>query len=110
MEEAADDLLARVLVLVMAFRSGIGTVSSEIPDPALLHFLYKLGKVAAAGGDIRAAIRRGDPASVPRLRLDATRQPKDNAAVSVASLDWQHPGWEAGTRRRLCGWSFTLAR
>jgi hypothetical protein len=51
-----QDLVARVLVLAMAFRSGgIGPVSSEapLPDPALLSFLYELGEIAAAGGDIR---------------------------------------------------------
>jgi hypothetical protein len=56
LEEAADDLVARVLVLVMAVRSGgIGPISSEapLPDPALLGFLYELGDIAAAGGDIR---------------------------------------------------------
>jgi hypothetical protein len=56
LQEAADDLVARVLVLVMAIRSsGIGPISSEVPlpDPALLDFLYELGDVAAAGGDIR---------------------------------------------------------
>jgi hypothetical protein len=56
LQEAADDLVARVLVLAMAFRSGgIGPVSSEapLPDPALLSFLYELGEIAATGGDIR---------------------------------------------------------
>jgi hypothetical protein len=51
LQEAADDLVARVLVLVMAFRtSGIGPVSSEVP---MLDFLYELGEIAAADGDIR---------------------------------------------------------
>jgi hypothetical protein len=56
LQEAADDLVARVLVLVMAFRScGIGPVSSEVPplDLAMLEFLYELGEIAAADGDIR---------------------------------------------------------
>jgi hypothetical protein len=56
LQEAADDLVARVLVLVMAFRtSGIGPVSSEVPLPdlAMLEFLYELGEIAAADGDIR---------------------------------------------------------
>jgi hypothetical protein len=56
LQEAADDLVARVLALVMAFRSsGIGPLSSEVslPDPALLTYLYQLGETAAAGGDIR---------------------------------------------------------
>jgi hypothetical protein len=56
LQEAADDLVARVLVLVMAFRSGgIGPLPREgpRPDPATLEFLYELGEIAAAGGDIR---------------------------------------------------------
>jgi hypothetical protein len=56
LQEAADDLVARVLVLVMAFRSsGIGPISSESPRPdlAMLDFLYELGEIAAADGDIR---------------------------------------------------------
>ena len=56
LQEAADDLVARALVLVMAFRSSeIGPVSSETPqpDPAMLEFLHDLGEIAAAGGDIR---------------------------------------------------------
>jgi hypothetical protein len=56
LQEAADDLVARVLVLVMAFRSGgIGPLPSEgpRPDPAMLEFLHELGEIAAAGGDIR---------------------------------------------------------
>jgi hypothetical protein len=55
-QEAADDLVVRVLVLAMAFRSGgIGPLSSEGPRPdlAMLEFLYDLGEIAAAGGDIR---------------------------------------------------------
>jgi hypothetical protein len=56
LQEAADDLVARVLVLVMAFRSsGIGPISSEGPQPdlATLDFLYELGEIAAGDGDIR---------------------------------------------------------
>jgi hypothetical protein len=56
LQEAADDLVARVLTLVMAFRSGgIGPLPREGPrlDPATLEWLYELGDVAAAGGDIR---------------------------------------------------------
>lgn len=55
-EPADDDVVARVLVLVMAFRSSkIGPVSSETPqpDPATLDFLHDLDEIAAAGGDIR---------------------------------------------------------
>jgi hypothetical protein len=56
LQEAADDLVARVLALVLAFRSsGIGPIPGEGPRPdlAMLDFLYELGEIAAAGGDIR---------------------------------------------------------
>jgi hypothetical protein len=45
-----------VLALVLAFRSGgIGPIPSEAPRPdlAILEFLYELGEIAAAGGDMR---------------------------------------------------------
>lgn len=48
--------MARVLTLVMAFRSGsIGPLPREGPrlDPATLEWLYELGEIAAAGRDIR---------------------------------------------------------
>jgi hypothetical protein len=46
----------------MAFRSGgAGPFSSEVrPDFAMMEFLYELGEIAAAGGDIRARVF-GDP-------------------------------------------------
>jgi hypothetical protein len=59
LQEAADDLVARVLVLTTAVRSrGIGPISSECPQPdlATLEFLYELGKIAEAGGDIRGRL------------------------------------------------------
>ena len=55
LQEAADDLVWRVLLVAMALRSsGIGPVSSECPsDVALLDFVFELGEIAARGGDIR---------------------------------------------------------
>jgi hypothetical protein len=56
LQEAADDLVACVLMLAMAFRSGgVGPMSSESPPPdiAMLNFLYELADIAAAGGSIR---------------------------------------------------------
>jgi hypothetical protein len=50
------NLVARVLVLVMAFRSGgIGPLPSESPRPdlAMLELLYELEEIAEADGDIR---------------------------------------------------------
>jgi hypothetical protein len=53
LQEAADDLVARVLVLVMAFRSSGISSEGPRPDLAMLDFLYELGEIAAADGDIR---------------------------------------------------------
>jgi hypothetical protein len=55
LQEAADELVRKMLVAVMALRSGgisgISVVSR--PDMALVVFLWELGEIAAAGGDIR---------------------------------------------------------
>jgi len=55
LQEAADELVCKMLVTVMAFRSrgiaGLGAVGR--PDMALVRFLWELGKIAAAGDDIR---------------------------------------------------------
>ena len=59
LQEAADDLIARVLTLAMAVRSGgIGPITGEgpRPDPAMLEFLYEVGEIAASGGDIRTRL------------------------------------------------------
>jgi hypothetical protein len=49
-----DDLIRHLLALVFAFRSSGFRASSEVwPDLETLNFLYELGEIAAAGGDIR---------------------------------------------------------
>jgi len=54
LQEAADDLVCTILRLVMALRSTGFKVCSEFrPDFEALDFLYELGEIAAAGGDIR---------------------------------------------------------
>jgi hypothetical protein len=60
LQEAGDDLVRRVLLIVMAVRSsGIGPVSSECPlDFALLDFVCEVGELAARGGDIRPRLFR----------------------------------------------------
>jgi hypothetical protein len=60
--------VARVLALVMAFKSsGIGPIAGEGPRPdlAMLSFLYVLGEIATAGGDIRERL----PIPGPAVRL-----------------------------------------
>ena len=55
-QEAADDLVRRLLTLAMSLRSGAGLrVSPETPhlDQRWFDFLYELGSIAAGGGDIR---------------------------------------------------------
>jgi hypothetical protein len=55
LQEAADELVWKVLTVVMAFRSrgfaGFSTLCR--PDLELVAFLWELGEIAAAGGDIR---------------------------------------------------------
>jgi hypothetical protein len=59
LQEAADDLVRRLLALVVPLRSGAGfAVSSEGPsiDFRWFEFLYELGAIAARGEDIRERI------------------------------------------------------
>jgi hypothetical protein len=55
LQEAADELVLKVLVAVMAFRSvGMGGFSTLCrPEIGLVRFLWELGEIAAADGDIR---------------------------------------------------------
>lgn len=57
LQDAADDLILRLLEVAMAVRSGGFRVSSEVwPDLETMDFLYELGEIAAAGGDIRTRL------------------------------------------------------
>ncbi len=59
LQEAADDLVRRLLELALSLRSGAGfRVSPEGPsiDLRWFEFLYELGAIAARGEDIRRRI------------------------------------------------------
>jgi hypothetical protein len=57
LQDAADDLIRRLLGLVLAFRSGGFRCSAEARlDLQAMDFLYELGEIAAGGGDIRARV------------------------------------------------------
>jgi hypothetical protein len=57
LQEAADDLLRRVLVIGKALRTSGFSVSPEVvQDVAGLSFLCELDEIAAAGGDIRTRL------------------------------------------------------
>ena len=57
LQEAADDLILSILRLVVAFRStGFRACSESHPDLETMNFLYELGELAAAGGDIRSRV------------------------------------------------------
>jgi hypothetical protein len=55
LQEAADELVRKMLVTLMAFRcrgiSGLGAVCR--PDTELVGLLFELSEIAATGGDIR---------------------------------------------------------
>ena len=54
LQDAADDLIRRLLGQALAFRaSGFRGSSELLPDLETLDYLHRLGEVAAAGGDIR---------------------------------------------------------
>ena len=55
LQDAADDLVQRLLTYVMAFRASGMRPSLELapPDLATMDLLYQLGEFTAAGGDIR---------------------------------------------------------
>jgi hypothetical protein len=57
LQDAGDDLVARLLTLAVCFRSGFAA-STEAPalDLRWLDFVYELGEIAARGGDIRERI------------------------------------------------------
>ena len=58
LQDAADDLVQRLLDSAMVLRARGLPASNELgpPDPAALGFLYELGEIAAAGGDIRSRL------------------------------------------------------
>jgi hypothetical protein len=59
LQEAADDLVARLLMLARSLRSGASFVySSELPplDVRWYDFLYELGEIAGRGEDIRPRV------------------------------------------------------
>jgi hypothetical protein len=57
LQEAADDLLQRIVQVAFAFRRGGCTSSREVhPDLETLNFLHELGEIAAAGGDLRSRV------------------------------------------------------
>jgi hypothetical protein len=61
LQEAADDLVRRLLALALSLRSSAGfRVSVEVPgvDLRWFEFLYELGALAARGEDIRDRVFR----------------------------------------------------
>ena len=54
LQDAADDLVQRLLTLAMCTRTGRMSFSTEVvPDARWFEFLWELGEIAARGGDIR---------------------------------------------------------
>jgi hypothetical protein len=57
LQDAADELVRKLLEIVMAVRiDGVCGGPELRVAPALLRYLWKLGAVAAAGGDLRDVI------------------------------------------------------
>jgi hypothetical protein len=62
LQEAADDLVRRLLGIAASFRSAGARISPELgpPDLRWFEFVYELGEIAAAGGDIRRRVFGAD--------------------------------------------------
>lgn len=57
LQEAADDLIRRLLGYVMAIRStGIQAHAHHGADVPMINFLHELGEIAIRGGDIRSRV------------------------------------------------------
>jgi hypothetical protein len=58
LQEAADDLVARLLNLVLCFRATGFRIPAELgtPDHRGLAFLWELGEIVARGEDIRERV------------------------------------------------------
>jgi hypothetical protein len=60
LQEAADDLVARVIQHAMAVRGGCAWARElGAPDRRWLDFLFEVGEIAERGGDVRRHIVRG---------------------------------------------------
>ena len=55
LQEAGDELVQKILAMALSLRAGgVGRVYSGcLPDLQVFDFVWRLGEVAAAGGDIR---------------------------------------------------------
>src|SRR5262245_139789 len=69
LQEAGNDLLARLFDLAMSLRSGRIRFGAELrpPMPQVLDYLWEVADVASGGGDLRAHVF-GAP--TPRLPSD----------------------------------------
>jgi hypothetical protein len=57
LQDAADELIRRVLELAIAFTANGCSTSRELPaDLEAMGFLHELAEIAAAGGDVRARV------------------------------------------------------
>jgi hypothetical protein len=63
LQEAADDLIARLVTLATSIRHSGFRGASELgpPDPRLLDFVWELGELAARGEDIRPRVFGAGP-------------------------------------------------
>lgn len=58
LQDAADDLVRKVLVIALAFRAGaVAPAGPELRlDPAIHEFIWELAGIAARGDDIRGRL------------------------------------------------------
>jgi hypothetical protein len=63
LQEAADELVSRVLDAALAVRAGgLTCTSGLVPDVHSVAFLHEVAEVAAQGGDVRRLVLSGERA------------------------------------------------
>ena len=61
LQEAADELVSRVLDAALAVRAGgLTSTSGLVPDLRSVEFLHRVAEVAAQGGDLRRLVLDGE--------------------------------------------------
>ena len=56
LQDAGNDLLARVFDLALGLRAGYRVTGEAHPDARVVDFLWEIGEIAIRGGDVRARV------------------------------------------------------
>jgi hypothetical protein len=120
LQEAADDLVRRVLVIARVFRtSGFSVLREVAHDVAALSLLYELDEIAATGGDVRTRLSSAPrppppaeqlaPPPAPVLDEDEQLTEKSGSATRTISVPRRHRGSSAPPAQQRANQGFIAA-